>query len=110
MSFFALAEARAQTQYEYDATGNVTAKTDALGHRTDITYDADNDPLTRTDARGGVTQFSYDVSGSGQAEDVPTETISANFEEIKVTYTELNGPTDLFDGWPALEGSGGEDR
>jgi type VI secretion system secreted protein Hcp len=33
---------------------------------------------------------SYDISGSGQSEDVPTETISINFEEIKVTYTECD--------------------
>lgn len=32
---------------------------------------------------------SYDVSGSGQSEDVPMETFSVNFEEIKVTYTEV---------------------
>lgn len=31
---------------------------------------------------------SYDISGSGQAEDVPTENFSLNFEQIKVTYTE----------------------
>jgi len=30
----------------------------------------------------------YDVSGSGQAEDVPIDNLSINFEEIKVTYTE----------------------
>lgn len=35
-----------------------------------------------------VQVVSYDVSGSGQAEDVPVETVSLNFEEIKVTYTE----------------------
>jgi type VI protein secretion system component Hcp len=28
------------------------------------------------------------VSGSGQAEDVPMDNLSINFEEIKVTYTE----------------------
>jgi type VI secretion system secreted protein Hcp len=33
---------------------------------------------------------SYDISGSGQSEDVPTETLSFNFEEIKVTYTECD--------------------
>lgn len=33
---------------------------------------------------------SYDISGSGQSEDVPTETMSINFEEIKVTYTECD--------------------
>ena len=34
--------------------------------------------------------LSYNVSGSGQSEDVPTEDISLNFEEIKVTYTECD--------------------
>ena len=31
---------------------------------------------------------SYLLTGSGQAEDVPTEEISLDYEEIKVTYTE----------------------
>ena len=35
-----------------------------------------------------VMVTSYNVSGSGQAEDVPVEDFSLNFEEIKVTYTE----------------------
>ena len=35
-----------------------------------------------------VMVSSYNISGSGQAEDVPTEDFSLNFEEIKVTYTE----------------------
>ncbi|MBC8471942.1 MAG: type VI secretion system tube protein Hcp [Planctomycetes bacterium] len=34
--------------------------------------------------------ISYNVSGSGQAEDVPMEELSINFEEIKVTYTECD--------------------
>jgi len=52
-----------------------------------------------TDA-GRVTYFryelknvqvtSYGISGSGQAEEVPTEECSLNFEEIKVTYTEAD--------------------
>ena len=33
---------------------------------------------------------SYDISGSGQSEEVPMETFSLNFEEIKVTYTECD--------------------
>jgi len=37
-----------------------------------------------------VLVTSYDISGSGQAEDVPTENFSLNFEEIKVTYTECD--------------------
>ena len=35
-----------------------------------------------------VLVTSYNISGSGQAEDVPMEDFSLNFEEIKVTYTE----------------------
>jgi type VI secretion system secreted protein Hcp len=35
-----------------------------------------------------VIVTSYSIGGSGQAEDVPTEDFSLNFEEIKVTYTE----------------------
>ncbi len=35
-----------------------------------------------------VLVTSYNIGGSGQAEDVPSEDFSLNFEEIKVTYTE----------------------
>ncbi|MDX2451176.1 type VI secretion system tube protein Hcp [Desulfosarcina sp.] len=34
--------------------------------------------------------LSYNISGSGQSEAVPTEDLSLNFEEIKVTYTEAD--------------------
>ncbi len=37
-----------------------------------------------------VQVTSYDISGSGQSESVPTENMSLNFEEIKVTYTETD--------------------
>ena len=37
-----------------------------------------------------VLVTSYQISGSGQAEDVPVEDITLNFEEIKVTYTEAD--------------------
>ena len=37
-----------------------------------------------------VQVTSYNISGSGQAEQVPTENFSLNFEEIKVTYTECD--------------------
>ena len=37
-----------------------------------------------------VQVTSYSVSGSAQAEDVPMEDMSMNFEEIKVTYTEAD--------------------
>jgi len=37
-----------------------------------------------------VLVTSYNIGGSGQAEEVPTEEMSLNFEEIKVTYTECD--------------------
>ena len=37
-----------------------------------------------------VLVTSYNIGGSGQAEDVPTEEFSLNFEQIKVTYTEAD--------------------
>ncbi|MBN2328983.1 MAG: type VI secretion system tube protein Hcp [Candidatus Omnitrophica bacterium] len=37
-----------------------------------------------------VIVTSYSISGSGQSEEVPVEDISLNFEEIKVTYTEMD--------------------
>jgi type VI secretion system secreted protein Hcp len=57
--------------------------------------------LTKGTAEGGrVTYYayelknvqvvSYQISGSGRSDQVPTEQMSLNFEEIKVTYTELD--------------------
>ena len=37
-----------------------------------------------------VQVVSYSISGQGQSEGVPTEQFSLNFEEIKVTYSELD--------------------
>jgi type VI secretion system secreted protein Hcp len=37
-----------------------------------------------------VLVTSYNISGSGQSEDVPIESITLNFEEIKTTYTETD--------------------
>ena len=37
-----------------------------------------------------VLVSSYSISGSGQSEDVPMEDFALNFEEIKVTYTEMD--------------------
>lgn len=37
-----------------------------------------------------VQVISYNINGSGQSEDVPTEDLAFNFEEIKTTYTETD--------------------
>ena len=55
-----------------------------------------------------VLVTSYNVGGSGQAEDVPVEEFSLNFEEIKTTYTEVdsagNSKGDVEYGWKVEEG------
>ncbi len=56
---------------------HLTASTTDAGRVTYYAYELKN-----------VLVTSYNVGGSGQAEDVPTEQMSLNFEEIKVTYTE----------------------
>jgi uncharacterized protein len=38
-----------------------------------------------------VMVTSYNIGGDGQSESVPTESFSLNFEEIEVTYTEVDG-------------------
>jgi type VI secretion system secreted protein Hcp len=58
---------------------HLTASTTDAGRVTYYAYELKN-----------VLVTSYDISGSGQSEDVPTETFSLNFEEIKVTYTECD--------------------
>lgn len=57
---------------------HMTASVSGAGRVTYYTYQLKN-----------VLVTSYDVSGSGQSEDVPMETFSVNFEEIKVTYSEV---------------------
>jgi type VI secretion system secreted protein Hcp len=58
---------------------HLTASTTDAGRVTYYAYELKNVMVT-----------SYNISGSGQAEDVPTEEFSLNFEEIKVTYTECD--------------------
>jgi len=58
---------------------NLTASTTDAGRVTYYVYELKN-----------VMINSYNISGSGQSEDVPTEEVSMNFEEIKVTYTECD--------------------
>lgn len=48
--------------YEYDANGNVTKATDAVGNVTTMTYDALDRVSKSTDATNHVTLFQYDVA------------------------------------------------
>jgi len=47
----------------YDDGGEVTAKTDALGHKSSATYDDLGRTVTRTDALNAVTIYGYDDDG-----------------------------------------------
>lgn len=58
-------------------------------HVTASTTDAGRVTYYATELKN-VVVTSYDVSGSGQSDEVPMETFSLNFEEIKVTYTECD--------------------
>lgn len=51
------------TQWTYDSSLNITAKTDALGHTTTYTYDANGNVLTQTDATGTITYTYNSVGG-----------------------------------------------
>lgn len=82
------------TSFGYDAGGNPTSMTDALGHTTSITYDsvynaqvatttnalghvtaktygADGQVTSETSANGDVTTYSYDVFGRRAQTDLP---------------------------------------
>ncbi|AGG88545.1 RHS repeat domain-containing protein [Rhodanobacter denitrificans] len=54
---------RIKVSYEYDANGNVTKVTDALGNVTTMTYDALDRVSKSTDATNHATSFQYDVAG-----------------------------------------------
>jgi len=63
-----------------DAAGNTAASYTDSGRITDYVNELKN-----------VQVVSYDISGSGQADDVPMENLSLNFEEIKVTFKDAAG-------------------
>lgn len=52
------------TSYGYDADGNRTSITDALGHTTTTTYDQLGRAITRTDPAGNAAQYSYEANGN----------------------------------------------
>jgi RHS repeat-associated protein len=60
-----------ETDYTYDAQGNLTKVSDPLNHRTSFDYDALNRRLDTTDANGGLTKFGYDQLDRLTAEQDP---------------------------------------
>jgi RHS repeat-associated protein len=51
------------TRFVYDSIGQVTQKTDALGHSVQAQYDAQGDLTKYTDGLGNATLFTYDSFG-----------------------------------------------
>lgn len=71
------------TTYAYDAKGNITAITNALGQITQITaYDAHGHPLTLRDPNGLVTQLTYDPRGRLTSRTVGSETTTYQYDGV----------------------------
>jgi RHS repeat-associated protein len=52
------------TKYTYDAAGDMTSMTDALGHKWTYTYDAYGDRESETDPEGDKRTFTYDADSN----------------------------------------------
>ena len=78
---------------------HLTASTTDSGRKTYYAYELKN-----------VLVSSYNISGSGQSDQVPMEDFSLNFEEIKVTYSEVDskgsGKGQVEYSWKVEEGEG----
>ena len=72
------------TRYQYDAVGNLTSVTDALGQVTRTEYDAYDRPMKTTDSLGRVTPTDYDVSGRMTGATMPDGTMMS-----RTTYDRL---------------------
>ncbi|MFZ2754355.1 MAG: hypothetical protein WAZ48_13025, partial [Lysobacteraceae bacterium] len=59
----------------YDATGQLTARTDALNHSESFTYDGAGRMLTRTDRVGAVWTYQYDAAGQRVAQISPASDV-----------------------------------
>lgn len=74
-----IAEAVCKGQVFPQVLIDLTASYPNAGRLTYYTYELKN-----------VLVTSYDIHGSGQPKDLPLEEFALNFEEIKVTYTEMS--------------------
>jgi RHS repeat-associated protein len=87
------------SQYTYDANGNLTGKTDALGRQTSYTYDLGGDKLTQTDPSGAITTFQYDSLGNLTGTSAPLgRTTSSQYDANanKISDTDANGHTTTY--------------
>ncbi len=71
------------TTYSYDAQGNRTTVTNALGHTTNITaYDAAGRPLSFTDPNGLTTGLAYDLRGRLISRNVGGELTTFSYDGV----------------------------
>ncbi|MBI5421542.1 hypothetical protein HZA44_00190, partial [Candidatus Peregrinibacteria bacterium] len=83
-----------RTHYVYDALGNLTSLTDAVGNTRAFTYDSLGHRLTQTDAAkpgqsGHVWSYHYDLNGN------LIERFDANGKAVRTTYDELDRATQM---------------
>ena len=62
------------TSFKYDAQGNLTSSTDALGNISSYTYNGLNEKLSYTNALGAVWNYTYDAAGNMVSETDPAVT------------------------------------
>ena len=80
------------TTYGYDAYGDLTSTTDALGHATKATYDADDNVLSTTDADGKTITTAYNAADQAvQVTQADSTTQSTDYNpDGTIAYT-VNG-------------------
>ena len=84
------------TTYTYDANGNMTSETDALGYTIDFTYNQFAEPLTFTNQEGYVTSYQYDTNGNLERQSNPdgtTQQYAYNPQGEVISSTDPDGQT-----------------
>jgi len=97
---------------QYDSEGNITAFTDALGHRAELQYDPVTNRLVSVrDPRGNTIEYTYDIDGRLTAITYPdgtgptyayddagnlSETINVRGQAIQYTYSETGQLTGVY--------------
>ena len=68
-----------ETLYEYNATGNLTKRTDGVGSETSYTYNTQGLRTSTTDARGHATTYTYDAFGRLT---IITDALGTNYRQV----------------------------
>ena len=81
--------AKGCTTYAYDAWGNPTKTTDALGHTTKAAFDADGDQTSATDGNSQTTSYTFDPAGQQTAVTAAdnSATSAAYYPDGTIEYT-----------------------